>query len=99
MLRTLAFFDVHPVLGSMSLHRCGVAHQPSLRSRRTMMTYANALLTREVGSLSNRTVTIRTKPRYRHPRTGSTALLLSSNYWIRVQCYVQRTPPRDCPRA
>jgi len=43
-LRTLAVLGVHPgALGFVSLHRCGVAHQPSLRSRRTMTTYANSL--------------------------------------------------------
>src|SRR5215469_3502032 len=36
------------------------------------------LLEREAGGLINRTVTIRTKPRFRHPRTGSTAALLST---------------------
>src|SRR5215813_10765913 len=35
-----------------------------------------AFLRREAGSLFNRTVTIRTKPRFRHPRTGGTAWLL-----------------------
>jgi len=29
----------------------------------------------EAGSLTNRTVTIRTKRRFRHPRTGGTAVL------------------------
>jgi hypothetical protein len=35
-------------------------------------------LRKEAGSLINRTVTVRTKPRFRHPRTGGTALLLST---------------------
>ena len=43
-----------------------------------MMTYANSLRRREAGSLINRTVTIRTKPRFKHPRTDGTALLLST---------------------
>jgi hypothetical protein len=43
-----------------------------------MMTYANSLPRREAGSLINRTVTMRTKARFRHPRTDGTALLLST---------------------
>jgi hypothetical protein len=42
------------------------------------MTYANSLPRREAGSLINRTVTMRTKARFRHPRTDGTALLLST---------------------
>jgi hypothetical protein len=71
---------VHPTRAqTASLHRFGAAHQPSLRSQRTMMTYANSpSREREAGSLINRTVTLRTKPRFRHPRTGGTAVLLST---------------------
>jgi hypothetical protein len=43
-----------------------------------MMTYANSLPRREAGSLINRTVTMRTKARFRHPCTDGTALLLST---------------------
>ena len=35
-----------------------------------MMTSSNSLQRREAGGLINRTVTIRTKARFRHPRTG-----------------------------
>jgi hypothetical protein len=35
-------------------------------------------LRREAGSLTNRTVTVRTIPDFKHPRTGITALLLLS---------------------
>ena len=42
-----------------------------------MMSYSNSLFfQREAGSLINRPVTIRTIPRFRHPRTGFTAFLL-----------------------
>src|SRR5215831_12860675 len=75
--RTLAFLGVHPsALDSVSLHRFGAVHQPSLRSQRTMMTYANSLPRREAGSLTNRTVTVRTIADFKHPRTDGTALLL-----------------------
>src|SRR6266436_4924629 len=41
-----------------------------------MMSYSNSLLFREAGSLINRPVTVRTIPRFWHPRTGFTAFLL-----------------------
>src|SRR5439155_18019202 len=53
---------------SVSLHHDGVAHQTSLRSRRTMMTRANSLHLREAGSLISLPVTHDHDPR-KHPRT------------------------------
>src|ERR1700752_5130585 len=44
-------------LGPCAIHRYGVAHQPSLRSLRTMMSYANSLAFREAGSLISFAVT------------------------------------------
>src|SRR5437899_12693726 len=41
----------------MSLHQLGVAHQPSLRSLRTMMSYSNSLQLKEAGSLFRGSVT------------------------------------------
>jgi|HubBroStandDraft_2_1064218.scaffolds.fasta_scaffold216993_3 hypothetical protein len=35
-------------------------------------------LEREAGSLINRTLTMRSNPRFKHPRTDGTALLLST---------------------
>src|ERR1700680_4378996 len=67
----------HPnLLSPFPLHQLGVAHQPSLRSRSTMMSYSNSPSPREAGSLINRPVTVRTIARSRHPRTGITAFLL-----------------------
>jgi hypothetical protein len=76
-------------------HEFGAAHQPSLRSQRTMMTYANSLLSRrEAGSLINRTVTMRTKPRFRHPRTGGTAMLLSTTTELLVIDLIAQHDPQ-----
>src|SRR5215831_20711455 len=77
------------------LHHFGAAHQPSLRSWWTMMTYANSLLKKGGGSLTNRPVTIRTKPRFKHPRTGSTALLLSTT----TELFVVDLIPQHDPEA
>jgi hypothetical protein len=41
-------------LSPVSLHRFGVAHQASLRSSQTMMSYSISLRFREAGSLINR---------------------------------------------
>jgi hypothetical protein len=41
----------------VSVHQSGVAHQPSLRSRSTMMSYSNSLSFREAGSLISVAVT------------------------------------------
>jgi hypothetical protein len=41
-----------------------------------MMSYSKSSSSREAGSLINRPVTFRTIPRFWHPRTGITALLL-----------------------
>src|SRR3974390_852120 len=49
---------------------------------------------REAGSLINRTVTVRTKPRFRHPRTGSTALLLSATAELLVIDLVAQHDPQ-----
>ena len=58
---------------SVSLHHDGVAHQTSLRSRRTMMTRANSLHAREAGSLISLPVTHDHDP-HKHPRTGATVM-------------------------
>src|SRR5215472_6863012 len=94
-LRTLAFLGVHPgSLGSVSLHQCGVAHQPSLRSLRTMMGNANSLPRREAGNLINRPVTIGTNAVSRHPRTGGTAVLLSTTTELLVVDLVSQHDPQ-----
>src|ERR1700759_2436582 len=51
-------------------------------------------LRREAGSLINRTVTIRTKPRFRHPRTDSTALLLSTTTELLIIDLVAQHDPQ-----
>jgi len=67
----------HPnLLSPFCVHPLSVAHQTSLRSPSTMMSYSNSLLFREAGSLINRPVTFRTIARFWHPRTGITAFLL-----------------------
>jgi hypothetical protein len=81
-------------LEPVSLHHCGAAHQPSLRSLQTMMAYANSLLRREAGSLINRSVTICTIPDFRHPRTGSTALLLSTTTELFVVDLIAQHDPQ-----
>jgi hypothetical protein len=69
------------------------------------MTYANSLPRREAGSLINRPVTMRTKPDFGHPRTDSTALLLSTTTEplvvdLTVQHDPQATPlPRELSPA
>src|SRR6516225_10180356 len=77
----------------VSLHHFGAAHQPSLRSSWTMMTYANSLPRREAGSLINRSVTICTKRRFAHPRIGSTALLLSTTIELFVVNLIAQHDP------
>src|SRR5215475_11817759 len=91
---------VHPRRSDLCrFHRCGVAHQASLRSLQTMMTYANSLpKKREAGSLINRTVTIRTKPRFRHPRTGGTALLLPTTTELFITDLVSQHDPQANPQ-
>src|SRR6516165_11092457 len=59
-----------------------------------MMTYANSLPRREAGSLINRPVTTRTIPDFRHPRTGSTALLLSATTELLVIDLVPQHDPQ-----
>ena len=81
-------------LRPVSLASFGAAYQPSLRSGWTMMTYANSLPRREAGSLTNRPVTIRTIADFRHPRTGSTALLLSTTTELFVIDLVPQHDPQ-----
>src|SRR2546425_9601256 len=50
-------FVFTPIAQPVSVHHFGVAHQPSLRSLRTMMSYANSLSFREAGSLISFAVT------------------------------------------
>jgi len=50
---------------------------------------------REAGSLINRTVTIPTKPRFKHPRTGRTAVLLSTT----TEFFVIDLVPQHDPQA
>ena len=59
-----------------------------------MMSYANSLSSREAASLINRTVTIRTKPRFKHPRTGITALLLSTTTELLVIDLIAQDDPQ-----
>jgi hypothetical protein len=58
------------------------------------MTYANSLARREAGSLINRTVTTRTKPRFKHPRTGGTAVLLSTTTELLVIDLIAQHDPQ-----
>jgi len=51
-------------------------------------------LEREAGSLINRPVTMRTKPRFGHPRTGITALLLSTTTELLVIDLVAQHDPQ-----
>src|SRR5499425_3165201 len=51
-------------------------------------------LRREAGSLINRTVTIRTLADFRHPRTGSTALLLSTTTELFITDLVSQHDPQ-----
>jgi len=55
---------------------------------------------REAGSPINRTVTIRTKPRFKHPRTGITAVLLSTTTELLViNLIAQHDPQPDTQLA
>src|SRR5215471_20558288 len=63
-----------------------------------MMTYANSLPRREAGSLINRPVTFRTKPRFKHPRTGSTALLLSTTTELFIVDLIAQHDPEANPQ-
>ena len=69
---------------SVSLHHDGVAHQTSLRSRRTMMTRANSLRAREAGSLISLPVTHDHDP-HKHPRTGATVMTAVVGYGGRTR--------------
>src|SRR5271170_1336317 len=65
-----------------------------------MMSYANSLPGREAGSLINRTVTIRTKPRFKHPRTGITAVLLpTTTELFIIDLLAQHDPQPDSQLA
>ena len=66
-------YSLSPVL----VHRCGVAHQASLRSVQTMMKRSISLAFREAGSLINRSMTVRTEPRFKHPHHRPDHLLAS----------------------
>src|SRR5262249_14898602 len=55
-------------------------------------------LRREAGSLINRTVTIRTLADFRHPRTGSTALLLSTTTELFITDLVSQHDPQANPQ-
>ena len=54
-------------LSPVLVHRSGVAHQASLRSVQTMMKRSISLAFREVSSLINRPMTVRTERRFKHP--------------------------------
>ena len=54
-------------------------------------------LRREAGSLTNRTVTIRTIPDFKHPRTGRTAVLLSTTTELFVINLVAQHDPESNP--
>src|ERR1700686_3397609 len=64
-----------------------------------MMSYSNSLLFREAGSLINRPVTVRTIPRFWHPRTGFTAflLLLSTTTELVVLNLIPQHDPQSDP--
>src|SRR5215472_17214468 len=63
--RCLVFEPCSPyALSPVSVHRSGVAHQPSLRSARTMMKCSISLTFREAGSLINRSMTVCTVARF-----------------------------------
>src|SRR5215471_2268506 len=64
----------------VSLHHCGAARQPSLRSWWT-----------------NRPVTMRTKPDFRHPRTGGTALFLPTTTELVVINLIPQHDPQANP--
>src|SRR5215470_810015 len=53
---------------------------------------------REAGSLTNRPVTIRTKRRFKHPRTGSTALLLSTTTELFIVDLIAQHDPEANPQ-
>jgi len=76
--RSLVFEPCSPYsLSPVLVHRCGVAHQASLRSVQTMMKRSISLAFREAGSLINRSMTVRTEPRFRHPHHRPHHLLAS----------------------
>src|SRR5215467_9764903 len=54
---------------------------------------------REAGSLINRPVTIRTKPDFRHPRTGGTALYLPSTTELVVINLIPQHDPQANPEV
>src|SRR5215470_15248518 len=68
-----------------------------LKAARQHQYSAKTVMTRQ-GEPANRTVTIRTKPRFRHPRTGGTALLLSTTTELFITDLVsQHDPQGECP--
>ena len=57
-------------------------------------------LRREAGSLINRTVTVRTIPDFKHPRTGRTAVLLSTTTeFLVIDLIAQHDPQTNAQLA
>ena len=57
-------------------------------------------LRREAGSLTNRTVTVRTIPDFKHPRTGCTALLLpATTEFLVIDLIAQHDPQTNAQLA
>jgi len=54
-------------------------------------------LRREAG-LTNRTVTVRTKPDFKHPRTGGTTLLLSTTTELFIIDLIPQHDPQTDPQ-
>src|SRR6476660_1585223 len=82
---------------SVSPHHDGVAHQTSLRSRRTMMNRANSLHMREAGSLISLPVTHDHDPR-KHPRTGATVMTAVVGYDGRTRDLIAQHNPEPDPQ-
>lgn len=94
-LQTLAFLGVHPgAVGSVSLSsvRCCLPTISSVTADHDDL--CELPPRREAGSLINRSVTIRTKARFRHPRTDGTALLLSTTTELLVIDLVAQHDPQ-----
>ena len=73
---------------SVSRHHNGVAHQTSLRSRRTMMTSANSLHQREAGSLiiNGRSLTVRTMFQTGLPARATAFMSVAVDAGDRIRC-------------
>src|ERR1700740_1194222 len=85
----------------VSLHRLGVTHQTSLRSRATMMMYSNSPQWGEAGSLFTliRSLRCRTTVAIRHPRMDTPAFLprLSATAELLVINLVTHHDPESDP--